>query len=132
MKKDHLNPTWMFNHPQFTSIISVENPQKFHFFAGRCPADENYQAVAPGDMLGQFRYTMDALTRQLAEVGADWSHVVHRRIYTTDVDACLAVQNDEQIMAHFNLEEMPGSTLIGVTRLSNPEFLVEIEIVAVT
>lgn|SRR5690625_4588899 len=132
MHKEYLNPEWMFHHPQFTSIISVTAPRTFHFFAGRCPADENYEAVHTGDMLGQFRYVMDALTRQLAEVGADWSDVVHRRIYTTDVDACLAAQNDESMRGYFDPDKIPGSTLIGVTRLSNPAFRVEVEIIAVT
>src|SRR5699024_7094291 len=107
-------------------------PKHFHFFAGRCPADEEYKAVAPGDLLSQFRYVMEALTRQLSDIGADWSDVVHRKIFTTDVDACLQAQSDEQIKAYFDSDQMPGSTLIGVTRLSDPSFLVEIEIIAVT
>lgn len=131
MKKDYINPSWMFDHPQFTSIISVTEPKRFHFFAGRCPADENYEVVG-NDMVGQLRYVMEALTRQLAEVGADWSDVVHRRIFTVDMDACLKAQEDEQIQAHFDPEQMPGSTLLEISRLSNPAFLVEVEIIAVT
>jgi enamine deaminase RidA (YjgF/YER057c/UK114 family) len=132
MKKTYINPSWMFDHPQFTSIISVTQPKQFHFFAGRCPADENYECVAPGDMVGQVRYVMKVLTDQLKEVGADWSDVVHRRIFTVDVDACLQAQRDAEAMSYFDLDQMPGSTLVGVTRLTNPAFLVEIEIVAVT
>lgn len=131
MKKDYINPSWMFSHPQFTSIISVTEPERFHFFAGRCPADENYEVVGK-DMVEQLRYVMDALTRQLAEVGATWSDVVHRRIFTVDMDACLKAQEDEQVLSHFDPAKMPGSTLLEISRLSNPAFLVEVEIIAVT
>jgi enamine deaminase RidA (YjgF/YER057c/UK114 family) len=47
------------------------------------------------------------------------------------MDACLAAQDDPEVLDLFDRARMPGSTMIEVSRLSNPDFLVEIEIVAV-
>jgi enamine deaminase RidA (YjgF/YER057c/UK114 family) len=131
MELTFTNPAGSFAHPQFTSIVTATHPEKIHFFSGRCPVDENYRCVAPGDMREQFKHVMRVLTAHLAAVGADWINVVHRRIYTTDMDACLAAQEDPEVLGLFDRARMPGSTMIQVARLSNPDFLVEIEIVAV-
>ncbi|HSF26937.1 MAG TPA: RidA family protein [Actinomycetes bacterium] len=132
MEISHINPDGIYKHPAFTSIVTVSDPQKLHFFAGRTPADESYRCVAPGDMLAQYRQVMNILTRELEEVGATWSDVVYRRIFTTDVDACLAAAASPEIASFFDPDRMPPSTLVGVTRLSDPEFMVEIDLLAVT
>jgi enamine deaminase RidA (YjgF/YER057c/UK114 family) len=132
MQLSYLNPEGVYPHPQFTSIVSASSVNTFHFFAGRLSVDGQYNPVAPQDMLGQFRHVMELLTKQLAAVGADWSNVVHRRIFTLDIEECLKAQEDPSIMAHFDRERMPASTMIEVNRLSNPDLLIEIEIVAVT
>lgn len=125
------NPPGSYEHPQFTSIVTAEEIKRIHFFSGRCSADENYRCVAPGDMLAQLKNIMGILTDHLASVDATWENVVHRRIFTTDIEACLAAQEDPSVYTRFRHDAMPGSTMIEVSRLSNPEFLVEVEIVAV-
>lgn len=133
MKREHIEPDGLYRHPAFTSVVSVTDPGTWHFFAGRCSVDENYQCVAPGDFLGQYRRVMETLDYELRTVGATWDDVVFRRIFTLDVDAFLeASANDSVIQGYWNPERMPPSTLIGVTRLSNPEFLIEIDLMAVT
>ena len=133
MKREHIEPDGLYRHPAFTSIVSVTDPGKWHFFAGRCSVDENYECVAPGDFLGQYRRVMETLDYELRTVGATWDDVVFRRIFTLDVDAFLeASANDPVIGGYWNPERMPPSTLIGVTRLSDPEFLIEIDLMAVT
>lgn len=141
MERKHINTDNVFNHPAYTGIVSVSRPGTFHFFAGRTPTDENYKCVAPGDLVAQYRQCMDLLTKELEAVGATWDDVVFRRIYTLDVDGFIAaseaaaVQGDgggESVSGYINPDKMPPSTLIGVTRLSDPEFLIEIEILAIT
>lgn len=132
MEISYINPEGIYKHPAFTSVVTVTEPKKLHFFAGRCPVDENYACVAPNDLLNQYRQVMKLLTLELEAVGASWTDVVYRRIFTTDVDGCLAAGSDPQILSYFDPDRMPPSTLIGVTRLSNPDFMVEIDLLAVT
>lgn len=133
MEREYINPEGIYRHPAFTSIVTVTDPRKWHFFAGRCSVDENYNCVGVGDFLVQYRKVMEILDYELTTVGATWSDVVFRRIFTLNVDAFLqASAEDPVINEYWDPERMPPSTLIGVTRLSDPEFLIEIDLTAVT
>ena len=71
------------------------------------------------------------LTLQLKAAGATWDDVVFRRMYAVDVPSFLKVMNDPTVLLPWNQARPSPSTLIGVTALSNPGFLIEVEIVAV-
>jgi enamine deaminase RidA (YjgF/YER057c/UK114 family) len=132
MEREFVNPSGVFRHPAFTGVVTVRDPGAFHFFAGRTPADDEYRCVAPGDYLAQYRRVMEVLDIELKAVGATWNDVVYRRIFTLDVDAFLEHATDPVICSYWDPEKMPPSTLIGVTRLSDPEFLIEIDLMAMT
>ena len=133
MERSYIDPEGMYKHPAFTSILTVEDPRKWHFFAGRCSVDEKYNCVGPGDFVVQYRRVMEILDYELTTVGATWDDVVFRRIFTLDVDAFLKTSaEDPVITGYWNPERMPPSTLIGVTRLSDPAFLLEIDLMAIT
>jgi enamine deaminase RidA (YjgF/YER057c/UK114 family) len=73
---------------------------------------------------------MENLQLQLAAAGATWDDVVYRRTFVLDVDAYMKIARDPATPKYFNPERMPGSTMIGVTRLSDPDFLIEVDLVA--
>ena len=94
MPRERLNPPGLFKHPYFTRILKVKNPATVIFMAGHTPADENYQPVYPGDLRGQYKAILDALTYQLKEAGATWDDVVFRRMYALDVPAFMEIVRD--------------------------------------
>lgn len=134
MERELINPPGVFDHPAYTGVVTVTDPRKFHFIAGRTPADpETYEVVHKGDFAGQYRWVMKQLDIELKAVGATWEDVVYRRIFTLDVDAFLACQvDDEEISSYWEDGKVPPGTLIGVTRLSNPDFLIEIDLLAIS
>ena len=134
MKRELINPPGVFDHPAYTGVVTVTDPRKFHFIAGRTPADpETYEVVHKGDFAAQYRWVMKQLDIELKAVGASWEDVVYRRIFTLDVDAFLACQvDDDEISSYWEEGKVPPSTLIGVTRLSNPDFLIEIDLLAIS
>ena len=132
MQKQHINPPEVFKHPAYTRIITVTGPSKLIFIAGQTPSDENYKPVAIGDMRGQYLRVMEALTIQLQAAAATWDDVVYRRVFALDVDVFLKVQTDPTMSFPWHPDRPPPSTLVGVTRLSNPDFLIEIDLIAVT
>jgi len=132
MEKAFINPPELYKHPSYTRVITVKGPCKFIFLAGQTPSDDNYQPVAKGDYKRQYERVLEALTIALKAAGATWDDVISRRTYTLDVDKLRAVLHDPQTRRPENSEFPPVSTMIGVTRLSHPDFLVEVEIVAVT
>lgn len=131
MDKQFIHPPELFKHPAYSRVITVTGPNKLIFIAGQTPSDENYQSMAVGDLRGQYLRVMEALTIQLKAAGATWDDVVFRRLYVLDMDAFLKVQTDPAMTFPWHPDRPPPSTLIGVTRLSNPDFLIEIDLMAV-
>ena len=132
MEREHINPPGHFKHPAFTRVITVKGPMKLVFIAGQTPSDENYRPVASGDYRGQYLAVLEGLSKQLAAAGARWEDVVYKRIFVLDVDKYLAVATDPAVPKPWPADKPPGSTLVGVTRLSHPDFLIEIDLMAVT
>lgn len=131
MEREHINPTGVYKHPAFTRVVTVKGPMKIIFIAGQTPSDEDYKPVAKGDYLGQYIAVMDSLTAQLEAAGATWDDVVYRRVFVLDVDEYLKVSSNPNTPKYGNPDQPPPSTMVGVTRLSNPDFLIEIDLTAI-
>lgn len=130
MEKKFINPPELYKHPSYSRVITVKGPCKFIFIAGQTPSDENYQPVHPGDYRQQYEHIIKALTIQLEAAGASWDDVVVRRVFTLDVDALQKALREVKRPESKTLP--PTSTMIGVTRLSNPGFLIEMDLIAIT
>ena len=100
--------------------------------AGQTAADEDYKCVAPGDYRAQYLKVMENLEIQLKAVGASWDEVVYKRVFVLDVDEFVRVIREPDTPQFGNPEKPPPSTLVGVTRLSDPAFLIEIDLLAIT
>lgn len=129
MKKTYQNPAGVFRHPGFTRVVTVEGPMRFVFVAGQTGSDENYECV-PGGLKAQYLKVMQNLEIQLKAAGAGWGDVVYRRTYVLDMDEYLRVRKDPSLPAYWNADNMPGSTSVAVSRLSDPQFLIEIDLLA--
>jgi enamine deaminase RidA (YjgF/YER057c/UK114 family) len=132
MPKTYINPPGVPKHWYFTRILTVEGPSKLVYIAGQVPSDENYKPIHVGDIRAQYLATLEALTVQLKAINATWDDVVFRRMYATDVPAFMEkCVNDRTIPLPWSKDKPSPSTLIGVTALSNPDFMIELEIVAI-
>jgi enamine deaminase RidA (YjgF/YER057c/UK114 family) len=131
MPRKYINPPGLFKHPNYTRVVTVEKPSKLIFIAGQTPADDHYQLLHPGDLRAQYIAVLEGLTLQLEAAGASWDDVVFRRMYALDVPAFLKVLNDTTLPVPWDRSRPSPSTLLGVTALANPGFLIEVEIVAV-
>lgn len=127
-RKD-LDPPELYEHPAFKRVVTVQGDMKLVFIAGQTPSDENYECVAPGDYKGQYLQVMKNLDIQLKAAGATWDDVVFRRMFVRDVDEFFKIFYEDDLPRYG--DGRPPSTLIGVTRLSQPGFLIEIDLMAV-
>lgn len=84
--------------------------------------------VVPGGMYAQARQALLLIVKALEALGARPADVVRTRIYVTDI-----AQWEAAGRAHGELfaEVRPASTMVEVTRLIDPEMLVEIEVEAI-
>jgi enamine deaminase RidA (YjgF/YER057c/UK114 family) len=126
-----INPPGLYKHPAYTRVITSRGGTII-FMAGQTPSDMNYKCVHPGDYKGQYVAVMDGIKTGLAAAGATLDNVVHRRSFVLDMDKYLAVTRDpEMAKRYWNPDKLPGSTVVQISRLSDPCFLIEIEVVAV-
>lgn len=112
----------------FSQCVRVSNPSATLYLAGQVARDENGVNVGVGDITAQSEQVIANLRRALAAEGADLSNLVKVNIYTTDIR--LAPQIDAVRRKHFT-SDLPASTFVEVSRLNHPDWLIEIEGVAV-
>jgi enamine deaminase RidA (YjgF/YER057c/UK114 family) len=98
------------------------------FVSGTTATDPSGKIVAVGDVYGQTVQTIHNIENALKRLGMGLENVVRTRIYLTQIDRW-----EEMAKAHaeFFGEVHPATSLIGISRLVDPEMLVEIEAVAV-
>lgn len=93
--------------------------------AGTTATDEAGQVVGKGDAAAQTRYALKKIERALAEAGASFEHVVRSRMFVTDISQWEAIGR-----AHGEVfgKIRPAATMVEVSRLIDPDHLVEIEV----
>ncbi|MEU5111763.1 RidA family protein [Streptomyces longwoodensis] len=97
--------------------------------SGQLPLDEHGVLVGEGDPAAQARQVFENLRRCLAAAGATFDDVVKLTYFVTDMAHLPAVR--EARAAHVPDERLPASSAVQVAALVRPEFLLEVEALAV-
>lgn len=92
--------------------------------SGTTATDEQGNVVGAGDVYAQTAYIIQKIERALKQAGASLADVVRTRIYVTDVNRWEAAARAH---AEFFGDIRPANTLIEVSALVGPEYLVEME-----
>ena len=74
---------------------------------------------------------MENIKTALASVGGGFEHVVRLTSYLTNLEADGAVFREVRASYFPNKAALPASTLLQVSRLANPAYVVEIDVIAV-
>ncbi len=114
--------------PSYSHVVTVSGTGKLVFIAGQLARDIDGNCVGVGDMRAQMEQTFQNLDKCLKAAGATWADVVKTNTYVTDFDA---FQKCADIRMRYFGVATPTSTTVGVTRLAGPDFMIEIEAVAV-
>ena len=93
--------------------------------SGTTAVDAGGKVASPGDAGGQTRSIIDKIETGLAACGGSLSDVVRTRIFLTDIDNWVSVGAAHQ--EAFG-EIRPAATMVEVSRLIDPDLLVEIEV----
>ena len=91
-------------------------------------ASEDGKVIGVGDVTLQTEYIIKKIEHTLVEAGFSLKDVVRTRIFMTDISLW-----EEVAKVHSYLFEdvMPASTLIEVSKLIDPDLLIEIEAIAI-
>jgi 2-iminobutanoate/2-iminopropanoate deaminase len=90
--------------------------------------DERGQPGHPGDFAGQARATFSALKAQVEAAGGKLENIVKLTTYLVDVRHRSELV---PVREEFFGKKGPASTLVGVTALAMPGWLIEVEAIAV-
>jgi enamine deaminase RidA (YjgF/YER057c/UK114 family) len=129
MTLECINPQTLPTPSTYTQVV-VATGSRLVFVAGQEPEDEHGNLVGPGDLPAQAKQVFTNLGHALAAAGARPDQVTriciyvvgHRREY-------LPVIEEARVTLFGN--HKPADTLIGIETLSNREYLIEVDAIAV-
>lgn len=95
--------------------------------AGTVASGDDGQVVGAGDIGVQAHYIFTKIEKALQEAGASMADVVRTRMFVTDISQWEAVGRAH---GEFFRDVRPVATMVEVTALIDPNYMVEIEVTA--
>ncbi len=126
----YVDPDELHKNPAFTNVVVVEGPVRTVHVGGQNAVDSSGDIVGKGDVAAQTRQVIENLRAALAAGGAGPEHVVKWNLYVVEgqpLQAGFAAFQD----AWPETPNPPAITMAFVAGLANPDFLVEMDAVAV-
>jgi 2-iminobutanoate/2-iminopropanoate deaminase len=100
------------------------------YLSGQVAYDDNGGVAHPGDFKAQARAALQAVKAQVEAGGGTMANIVKVNTYLTDIRHRADYGPIREEFFGQN-KKMPASTLVAVSALAQPEFLIEIEAIAV-
>src|SRR5262245_50906342 len=118
----------VFDPPAYTQAIKVTGAHTILFISGQVAYDDKGQPAHPGDFASQARATYRAIKAQVEAGGGTLANIVKLNTYLVDVRHRAELG---PIREEFFGKKAPASTLVGVTALAVPGWMIEVEAIAV-
>lgn len=123
-----INPEGISTPETFTHVITAKG-SRMVFIAGQV-AEDNGKLVGAGNMVEQSRQVFANIGRCLKAAGARPDEVTKLTIFVANYKREYLPQIEEGRILLFG-EHRPTDTLVGVAALSHPDFMLEVDAVAV-
>lgn len=127
---EHIRPERLANHPAYTQVVAARGQRIIHI-SGQVAMDADGNTVGGDDLEAQTEQVMRNLAIALEAAGASFADVVKITTYVVDYRPEHRAAVSRARAKYLPEGAPPASTLVGVTALASPEWLVEIEAVAV-
>ena len=127
---EHLNPETLHHNPAFTQAVAVSGAVKTVYVGGQNAVDASGAIIGKGDIGAQTEQVMHNIQAALAASGAGLEHVIKWNLYLVQG------QPLEPGFAVFQRvwnrrPNPPAISMMRVAGLANPDFLLEIDAIAV-
>jgi enamine deaminase RidA (YjgF/YER057c/UK114 family) len=126
----YINPDSLIKNPAFTNVVVVEGNVKTVHIGGQDAVNASGEIVGKGDIVAQVEQILGNLRAALAAGGAGPEHIIKWNIYIVEGQPLqagfAAFQN-----AWPQTPNPPAITGVFVSGLAHPDFLVEMDAVAV-
>lgn len=118
----------VYDPPTYSQAIKVTGAQTILFLSGQVAYDKDGGAAHRGDFRAQARETFRALKAHVEAQGGTLANVVKLNTYLTDVRYRADLM---PVREEFFGKKTPASTLVEVSALAHPDWLIEVEAIAV-
>ena len=117
-----------YDPPSYAQAVKVTGAQTILFISGQVAYDEQGRPAHPRDFAAQARAVFKALKAQVEAGGGTLENVVKLNTYLTDI----RYRTDlVPIREEFFGKKIPCATQVAVAALGLPEWLIEVEAIAV-
>jgi enamine deaminase RidA (YjgF/YER057c/UK114 family) len=127
---EHPRPEGLLHNTSFSQVV-VASGKRTIYTAGQVSIDVNGALVGAGDLAAQTEQVMRNVGLALAAAGASYADIVKITTYVVNYKPEHRAVIGQARAPFFANGTPPASTLVGVAALALPEWLVEIEAVAV-
>ena len=118
----------VYDPPSYSQAVKVSGAQTTLYIAGQVAYGPDGTPMHAGDFKAQARAALQALKAQVEAGGGKMADIVKVNTYLTDIRHRA---DYGPIREEFFGKKMPAHTLVAVAALAAPEFLIEIEAIAV-
>jgi enamine deaminase RidA (YjgF/YER057c/UK114 family) len=132
MPRRHINPSTLFESVRgwgFSQGVEVSGSGRLVFLSGQTPWDSSEQPVG-GTRIEQMRACVNNIRLALEACQGTLDDVVALRIYMVNYDSREDLDIAAALKELFPGPNPPATTWIGITRLAQREYLIEIEATA--
>ena len=127
---EYINPDHLHKNPAFTQVISISGPVKTIYVGGQDAVDAQGTIVGKGDLKAQTAQVLANLREALSAAGAGPEHIIKWNMYL--VQGQSLQEGFEAFQQFWGLRPNPPTiTMAYVSGLANPDFLIEMDAVAV-
>jgi len=118
----------VYDPPVYSQAVKVSGAQTILYISGQVDYDGQGNCAHPGDFAAQAKATLAALKAQVEAGGGTMADIVKITTFVTD----MRYRPDwAAVRQEYFGSQTPPSTMVGVTSLAAPEWLIEIEAIAV-
>lgn len=127
---EHIRPDGLLNSPAYTQVVKASGTHVVHV-SGQVALDASGAIVGAGDLEAQTHQVMRNLGVALEAAGATFDHVVKITTFVVGFQPEHRAVVTKVRRGYLGAGPPPASTLVGVSALAAPEWLIEIEATAV-
>jgi len=129
-EKRFINPPGLLRPGAYTPTV-VASGGRTVYIAGQVAQNEKGEVVGRGDLAAQAEQVYRNVGLALKGAGATFNDLVKITVYVVNFKPEHRDLMSQARARHVNQDHPPASTLVGVQSLAKPEYLVEVEGIAV-
>jgi 2-iminobutanoate/2-iminopropanoate deaminase len=126
MMKKVITPKNLHRPFGYAHAIQIDNTI---YISGQIPLDQEMNVVGKNDIAQQTELVYENLKKVIEDAGGTMSNIVMMNIYCTDIEAF--DKGTRHLRKKYFGNYYPAVTAVEVKRLYRPDFMIEIEAVAV-